>query len=54
MAEQRFFRRIAFVYPNEMHAELDFLVLAAGNRGVKVRLFEVMDEALHWVGADPS
>jgi hypothetical protein len=41
--------KIALAFPKEMHHDnLDFFVLAAGNQGHRIKLFENVEDAVSW------
>ena len=50
LSRSGFTRKIALVFPEEMHADnLDFFVTAATNRGMRVSVFAETDAALEWI-----
>ena len=50
-----FLDKLALVFPEEMHHDnLDFFESAARNRGINLKLFSKMEDALHWIEIDTN
>ena len=53
--ESSFENKLALVFPEELrYYSLDFFELAATNRGVRLKLFSKLEEAINWIGSDEA
>jgi len=53
LSESAFSSKLALAFPEEMHHDnLDFFVTTSRNRGIRLRLFSTMEEAVNWIGGD--